>query len=58
MVKRYRTMKDALDPARPIPEPTTFVGGRRGGKFVVSMAGRLASRAMIARKAASSKVFY
>jgi len=38
MVKRYRTIKDALDPARPIPEPTTFVGGRRGGKFVYLIA--------------------
>lgn len=38
MVKRYRSIKEALNPAQPIPEPTTFVGGRKGGEYLFLIA--------------------
>ena len=34
MVKRYNRVEDALDPARPVAEPTTFIGDDDVGELI------------------------
>ena len=38
MVKRYNRVEDALDPARPLAEPTTSWRGPTGGQFLYIIA--------------------
>jgi hypothetical protein len=38
VVKRIRSIEEMLDPTRPIAQPTTFVGGRRGGEYLFIIA--------------------